>query len=395
MSSQHKPQNHQKQVTSAAPQDQGGQNQTNQANDKKISRRQFFFLIVQTQIGVGILALPYDLHIIAMQDGWISLLIAGVLLQIVLVALWLVAKAYPQKDFFQINLEVFTKWGGRIISLIYVMYFISVGILILLLFGRMISMWVLPNTPFWVLTLLLVVVGVYLANAGLFVIARFYTMVSGLLLILFLLMLYSMKEMNLMYILPVGGAGVGKIMSGVNEATLSFFGFFIILILYSKVEGNAKEKLKTIFYAHWFTLGFYLFAVLVSYTFFSTEEMKVVPEPLLYMLKSFEFPLVARIDLFFISIWMVSVATSYTTYVYISGLGLKDLFKSEKTAVFNITVALLSFLVAFFIGYDMNLLEKMKTLTVNAGYISTLFFPFILLALSFIVRKFKKTGGTG
>ncbi|MCA0983974.1 spore germination protein [Halobacillus yeomjeoni] len=389
MSSQPNSQN-QKQTTSQAPPAQG---QTGKSTEKKISRREFFFLIVQTQVGVGVLALPYDLHVIARQDGWISLLISGVILQIVLIALWLVAKMFPQKDFYQLNTELFTKWGGKIVSFLYVLYFIAVGMLILLLFGRMISMWVLPNTPFWVLTLLLISVGVYLANSGLVVIARFYTMVSGLLLILFLLMLYSMKEMNVMYLLPVWEAGTGKIMKGVQEATLSFFGFFIILILYSRVEGKANEKLRTILYAHWFTLFFYLFAVIVSYTFFSTEEMKVVPEPLLYMLKSFEFPLVARIDLFFISIWMVSVATSYTTYLYISGLGLKSIFNTKKAAMFNWIVGGASFIIAIFIGFDMDILEKMKSLTVNAGYGFSIFFPFILLAFSFIIRKFKKTGG--
>lgn len=43
----------------------------------KLSRRQYFFIIVQTEIGVGILSLPYDLHSKAKQDGWISLLIGG------------------------------------------------------------------------------------------------------------------------------------------------------------------------------------------------------------------------------------------------------------------------------------------------------------------------------
>ncbi|MFZ0369154.1 MAG: GerAB/ArcD/ProY family transporter, partial [Halobacillus sp.] len=67
----------------------------------KLSRRQYFFMIVQTEIGVGILSLPYDLHSAAKQDGWISLLIGGVLLQIVLLVIWLLAKRFPDKDFFQ------------------------------------------------------------------------------------------------------------------------------------------------------------------------------------------------------------------------------------------------------------------------------------------------------
>ena len=104
-------------------------------NETKISRRQFFFMIIQTQIGVGILSMPYDLHKVAKQDGWMSLLLGGLLLQIVLVVLWLIARSYPELNFFQIIEKAFTKWIGKFISLAFIFYFILIAVLIVLLFG--------------------------------------------------------------------------------------------------------------------------------------------------------------------------------------------------------------------------------------------------------------------
>ncbi|WP_197061439.1 GerAB/ArcD/ProY family transporter, partial [Halobacillus sp. BBL2006] len=157
--------------------------QNNPANEPKISRRQFFFVIIQTQIGVGILSLPYDLHESAKQDGWISLLIGGFLLQFVLLLLWWIAKTYPDIDFFKINEKIFSKWIGKPFSFLFVLYFTCVGLLIILLFCRIISLWVLPNTPFWILAFLMISVSMYMTCCGLRVMARLYTFLSFFLLI--------------------------------------------------------------------------------------------------------------------------------------------------------------------------------------------------------------------
>lgn len=347
-------------------------------------------MIVQTQIGVGILSLPYDLHQAAKQDGWISLILGGLFLIIILFILWLIAKSYPDQNFYQINNKIFSKWLGKVVSFFYILYFTSVSTLIILLFSRMISLWVLPSTPFWVLAILMVFVGFYLANAGLVIIARFYTMVSFLLLLLVVLTIYSMKDIQLMYLFPVGQSGWDKISKGVLEAILAFFGFFVSLVIFSRVEGSAKAKFKTMLAAHFFVLSFYLYTVFISYTFFGTKEMGLVPEPLLYMLKSFELPLVARIDLFFISIWIVSVATSFTTYIYIASLGLRNIFETKNIRLMNLIICIVSYSAALFIGLDMAKVDKYSNFVIKTGLIFSMVIPFAMLLISAIVRKVKK-----
>ncbi|UOQ43608.1 spore germination protein [Halobacillus salinarum] len=360
---------------------------------QKLSRRQYFFMIIQTQIGVGILSMPYDLHKAAKQDGWISLIIAAVLIQAVIFILWLIGRSSPQDNFFKIMENTMTKWVGKFFSLIYVVYFLSIGVLILLLFGRMISLWVLPSTPFWVLAFLMVLICLYLNSADLLVMGRLYTALSFLLAMLLILMIYSLKEIRLVYILPIGHNGLGPIIKGSHEAILSFFGFIVSLVLFSEVEGKPKDKLKTIFQAHWFVVCFYLFIVMVSFTFFSTNEVGLVPEPVLYMLKSYEFPIVARVDLFFISIWIVSVATTFSTYLYMSSQGLLSIFHSNRKQLSRILVSLIIFSFAFFIGYDMKKIETFTTYVVNSGYFFSIGFPVLIYLCIKIRSLFKKKGG--
>ncbi|MCA0969765.1 spore germination protein [Halobacillus litoralis] len=358
--------------------------------ERKISRRQYFFLLVQTQIGVGVLSLPSDLHQVAKQDGWISLAIAGAVLPVILFCLFLIGKQFPDSTFEQMTEKLFSKWGGRVFSFLYILYFSSVAALIILLFGRMISLWVLPNTPFWAIALCMVIVGLYLANGGLLVLARFYTMVSGLLPVLIILTLFSFQEVHLMYLMPIGESGISKIFEGASEAMLSFFGFFVSLVIFSEVEGKPRQKFIIILLAHFFTFFFYMITLLVSYTFFSTTELSLVPEPLLYMLKSFELPFVARIDLFFISVWFVSVATSYTTYLYIASLGLKQLFRTKSIKVFNLVISLFVYAFTLLIGFDVAKVDRHANVVVYGGYIFSFTIPIVMVVIILVMKPFQK-----
>ncbi|WP_163529431.1 GerAB/ArcD/ProY family transporter [Halobacillus ihumii] len=357
-----------------------------------ISRRQFFFIIVQTQIGVGILSMPHDLHQIAKQDGWISLLITALSLMIVLFLLWMLAKRHPNSNYFQILERVFSKWPGKVITAAYIIYFTCVSMLILLLFGRMLSLWVLPSTPFWVLSILMVAVCLYLTASGLKIMARLYTSLSLFLFILIVLMFFCFTELEILYILPVGQSGWGNILKGANEGLLSYFGFIVSLVIYTYVEGKPKDKLKTVFWAHFFVTCFYLFVVLVSFTFFSTKEIALVQEPVLYMLKSFQFPIIARIDLFFLSIWVVSVATSFATYLFLTGMGIQIVF--QKQSSIPITVAAISiFIISLCFGFESERVELLGNVVVILGYIFGVFVPIFTLCISAIRFKAGKERG--
>ncbi|WP_079529197.1 GerAB/ArcD/ProY family transporter [Halobacillus hunanensis] len=357
-----------------------------------ISRRQFFFIIVQTEIGVGVLSMPYDLHGIAKQDGWISLLITAFSLLIILFLLWMLAKRHPSLNFFQILERVFSKWPGKFIIVAYIIYFTSVSVLIVLLFGRMLSLWVLPSTPFWVLSILMVSVCLYLTASGLKIIARLYTSLSLFLFILIFLMVFCFSELEILYILPVAQSGWINIVKGANEGLLSYFGFIVTLVIYTYVEGKPKDKFKTVFWAHCFVTCFYLFVVLVSFTFFSTKEIALVQEPVLYMLKSFQFPIIARIDLFFLSIWVVSVATSFATYLFMTGMGLQTVFQKQSSIL--VTLAAISiFIISIFFGFESERLELLGNVVVFLGYAFGIFIPIFTLCISALRFKAKKEGG--
>ncbi|MCA1022660.1 GerAB/ArcD/ProY family transporter [Halobacillus litoralis] len=366
---------------------------SNPIDDQKISRRQFFFIIIQTQIGVGVLSVPFELHSAARQDGWISLLIGASILPLILLAIWWTVKNFEGDSFFQLSEKLFFKWGGRVLALGYVLYFVSVGTLIIILYGRMISLWVLPSTPLWIIASLMIAVCCYLISGGLLVMGRIYTMLSVLILILFGVILYSAKEMDIVYLFPILDNGWGRVLAGVNEALFSFLGYIVSLFIYSKVMGTHKQKLRVMLYAHSFVFLFYFIIVFVSFTYFSTEEITLVPEPILYMLKAFELPVIARLDLFFISIWVVNVATTFGTYLYMASLGVSHLCPICTKTTATILVSVIVLALTLYVGYDMGKTKQLDQIVLHLGYVFSLSLPLIMLPLSYFRKKRVKEGG--
>lgn len=296
----------------------------------QIELYQLFFLLVHVQIGVSVVTLPYDIHLVAKGDSWISLLLTGIIIQIIILLFAILIKRYPNDHFFQITEKVFGKWIGKIISLIYTLYFISLGVFILNKYALIISAWMMPLTPSWILISLVVLVSLYMVTAELPIIARFFVLVSLVFAIYISFGIYSLKDANVTYILPIGHAGGKDVVKGVYPAILSFVGFGTLLTFAAFTNGKPKQKIKVASIANAFVTFIYIFIVLVTMLTLSPDEIVLVPEPVLYIVKSFTFKVIERPDLLFTSIWVVLVITSYVLFIYVASIGMQETFKMNK-----------------------------------------------------------------
>ncbi|MEM1504436.1 GerAB/ArcD/ProY family transporter [Domibacillus sp. 8LH] len=102
---------------------------------------------MQTHVGVGILSLPYDVHQAAGKDGWLSILLAGFFMQIVIVVMWLLALRFPSKTL----PEFLPLIVGRVISVLiialYIFFFFMIASQILAVFLSITADWAFPHTP--------------------------------------------------------------------------------------------------------------------------------------------------------------------------------------------------------------------------------------------------------
>src|SRR5690625_1577012 len=126
--------------------------------------------------------------------------------------------------------------------------------------------------------------------------------------------------------------------------------------------------------------------VTVSILFFSPEELKLVPEPVLYLIKAFSFRIIERPDLLFTSMWIMLVVTSFAGTIYASSIGLVTVMNAINFKKSVIITSVICFLLAInFQGiYEIDFISKIQNY-----YLVPVFcgLPILLLFISILYKK--------
>ncbi|MBS4200351.1 GerAB/ArcD/ProY family transporter [Bacillus sp. FJAT-49732] len=351
-----------------------------------ISQFQLVLVLIHAQIGVGIVSLPYNMFNKANGDSWISVLITGAILQVMILLIWVLMSRFPTRHLFEMLQILFGKFIGKLITLLYTGYFLLVAVMVLAKYGYVIKVWMLPLTPKWLVLLLMTLTAIYIAKENLKILGRFFFFASITLLIFIFMSAYSLKFANATYVLPIGSQGLLRILNGIRAGFPSFQGFELLMILFPFVQADRKSVLKAATIANVFVTFFYSFIVLTCLLFFSPQEMKLVPEPVLYLIKSFSFNIIERPDLIFTSMWIVLVATTLMSLLYVSSIGLSFVMNAKSHQYYTYIIAIACFLIALIPEgkFDIEALGKInQKLVIFFAFV----LPIIFLFISFIFKK--------
>lgn len=356
-------------------------------NHDTITKVQLFFLITQTQIGVGQIELPHYAFIAAKYDGWISVLLTGVLFQIIIFILWLLVKRFPNHTIFDFSEKVLGKLFGKIISLFYSGYFLLVASF--LAASPIIYKWAFPYTPKWVVLMLSLSGTLYFTRVNLRILAKYNTLISMLILILIILVLTVYNDMRFENILPIGQTNFTRIFKGINAAFLPMIGYEFLLVIYPKIKENPTTILKTMSLINIFVTSMLTFFVLSMFFVFSPFELRTLEEPVLYILKSFDWNIIERLDIILIIIWVATVNTTVINYLFFASHGVGHLFhKGDHIKAANY-LPIISTMITLFLTTPQKL-EWIKSLLNWMAYISLIGIPLFLMVISIISFKLKR-----
>jgi spore germination protein (amino acid permease) len=358
-------------------------------NGHTITHRQLFFLIIQSQIGVGILSLPYALFTKAKIDGWISLIIAGLLIQFSILAIWKLCDRFPQSTIYDILPKILGKHLGVIFNVIYTLHFSFISILILILYNSIVGKWILFETPHWVIIFMMAFAGWYFITSTPREIVRFFVIVTPLLFIFIGFVLYAYTDVHFLYLFPVGQTGISTILKSSTDAVVSLLGFDAALVFLAYTNGTPAKKIKVISFASLCVTIIYCFIVFTTYIYFNPVEIVIVPEPVLYMLKAFSFSIIERTDLIFLSVWIISVATSFISYLFIAAKGVQNLFKLQQHQTAAPYIAIFCALIAIIPNEKLEVVTWNKYISLTSLIFSALF-PIVLLLISVLMKKQEK-----
>ncbi|MDR7073265.1 GerAB/ArcD/ProY family transporter [Fictibacillus barbaricus] len=351
-----------------------------------LTNKNLFFLIIQAQIGIGILGLPYILYNDVHQDSWISFLIAGILAQGVIIVLVALSKVSPKNTLYELNLKLLGNFFGKTLNFMYILYFIAVSMLLILLVTDVINTWILHQTPRWAIILLLLLASSYIAKEHLLTISKTFLFFSILFIVLIflLILVYSKADLTVGRLLPIGASGFLPILKASPDAFVSLIGFeFILFIMPFLKEPN--KSLKVISLANIFTVSLYLFLIITCIIYFSSAQFSLVQQPLLYLFRGLSFEFVERIDIIFLSFWLVPISTTLVIQLFNASLGVQNLFSIQrKTSVY--LIAFLLFGIGLF-PVSPSLKESLSSLMTYLNIIFVFFIPILLLIISKIRVK--------
>ncbi|WP_225999627.1 GerAB/ArcD/ProY family transporter [Paenibacillus sp. BJ-4] len=181
-----------------------------------------------------------------------------------------------------------------------------------------------------------------------------------------LLISYGIKQSNPLYLLPLTEAGWSHIIVGSKETLMAMFGFEFILVVL-----------------------LYCFTVFTCATAFSPQQLDLMPEPVIYLLRSIPLGTMDRVDFIFLPIWLISIFGAISGYYYAASYGISYLLKQKSHKKAVPFVVLSSCIIAYWPQRREDF-ELIGSIANNSAYFFLIVFPFLLLTLSYIFKKKKE-----
>ena len=211
-------------------------------NNFKVSVEQMISIIVLFMTGS---ALVVSQITESKQDSWLSFIIGGLFSLPIIFVYARIVRIYPEQNLFDILTIVFGKILGRIIIIVYILYVIHLGALLLNIFTQFIKDVSISETPIIVINLFVILISIMIARSGTEVLGRtahfvlpFFTFIS------IMIFLLSIKDMNFGNLLPIMGSGIKEVASSsMKYAAIPFGELIIITMLFSSYKKDKSPYL--------------------------------------------------------------------------------------------------------------------------------------------------------
>ncbi|NRD80105.1 endospore germination permease [Bacillus sp. BRMEA1] len=356
----------------------------------KISGRQFRLLIILYIIGGTILVVPASLTSMADQDGWIAGLFG---LAIGTLFVWLytaLIKHLETLTLVEYLEEIFGKWMGKFISLLYLFYLIILSALEVRNIGDFLTTHLIPETPIEVVYIIYLGIVIYGARIGIENLSRGAEIFFPYVFMLFLILVLSIApQFRLENIQPVLASG----MKPIFQATFPFLGvpflqlpiFFMILPYVNGLKGVKKS-----FFIGTFIGGLTLILITLLCILVLGSEItarNIYPSYILARKINIA-NFFQRIEVIMTITWFITIFYKTTILFYAVSTGLAQTFNLRDHRFLTIPLGMLLMVLSIIIAPNIVYMDKMiKTIWTPYSLTFGLVLPLLLLALSGLRKK--------
>lgn len=330
-----------------------------------ISKNQFFLGLFIIQTGSVFISFQAPLIEAVGRDAWI-VFIACCVLQFI--QLYLYEKYHTD---FKVN--QFLQW-------LYSAYWLLLVVTFLAYIQKSLSVWAFPLTPPYVIIGAVVVISFYANISRPESVMNLGVMLLPLFPLIFIFLALAIPDLVWTNLFPMGNISMKEWGEGLKEAKYAFIGTEIYLFYRGLLLKSEKIKVKSIIKYVLTISAFYLFTIVFILMFFALDEIKIIPEPLGYILKSQEVSFIERLDLFFIFIWMAWSIITVVYLIFTISLFLKKKTAKSLTIKKSILHLLLFILPLIIIAKDLFIISR--DLLIYGHFLFSIIIPFFVIVIN-------------
>ncbi|MCR8630009.1 GerAB/ArcD/ProY family transporter [Paenibacillus radicis (ex Xue et al. 2023)] len=353
----------------------------------EITLMQYIFLNSGIQISVTFLSLPRKLAEQAGTDGWIALLLGWILSLAASLILIQVMKRYPDDTLLDLLTSLSGKWIGRMAAILLTLYFLFFGYEGIVRAILVIKIWVLPQTPNYLIMIILLIPAYLIARNGFTVLGRYGELVILISLWIPFIYLAPIKEAHWLHLLPVLKEGWMPILSALPATIYSFVGFASTFILYPFLRNKRRAALGVVVF-NTMSLLTYLFITAACFVYFSPDEISEYNEPVITYLKAIEFRFIERIEILFITFYLFIFSLAWIPAFSISAFCTNWLVGRKDSRGTMLLLCGILVMTTYFFMPSYRQSEEMKSILSKAGLGVEYILPACLLVYIWIHDRF-------
>ncbi len=312
--------------------------------ENKITPRELCFSVACFIQG-SILLNSYSIEI-SRQENFITLILAYL---ISVGIIWLYAgliKKYPGKSLVQINIEVYGKVAGKIISGLYLFFFLSLTALNLRHISDFLATWIMTDTPLYAIMISFMVVSGYAVRKGI----EKTTSISFVILLLSLIIIaltvsFLVSNIRKDNFLPLFSLPFWKYVQSTHMLLTSPFCETVTFLMLAPLFCKPQKSMKALFWG--LTAGMttmLILSVVVAGVLGNAQE--ILPQPIYELVRFINiFDVFTRIEIIFAFFIVIMQFFKITICYYASNRSLKEIFAIKKPR--NIVFILGAFIVCY------------------------------------------------
>ena len=303
------------------------------SRENQITSGQLMAFVVSIQIGIGALTIPADLARASGHDGWISILFYGIIVTAVIFIIIRLMNKYNNKSIYEINKLLYGKYLSSLFNLLIVLYLWYSTCIAVRTYTNAIHIHLLRSTPSLVLCIFTLIPTYYLTWYGIKYVARFsltiYLSVTFCCLLFFLVF----KDLRFNFLMPIGQSGIEGIKASFSPSIFVFLGYEVIAIIYPEIT-NKKKAMKYAIGANIINTIFCILLLLVITAFFGEEMLKKSMFPTITLARSYRAPIIERMDILFIAMWLPAIAMTTRGYFCVTYYSINKLLNLKKKGIY-------------------------------------------------------------